>query len=311
MSHASRTAATLPPTVNIHVIGSCNYDCHFCYARFVTSQVALPLLEGEAVLNLLAQAGVEKITLAGGEPTLHRDLLGVLRQTRKLGMVSALVTNASRIDEEWCVVHLPELRWLVLSLDSAEPETCVRIGRHPKGGTLDHPAQVARVADFLHRWNMKRPREDRVRLKVNIVVTSLNAHEDPSEFLVRLQPERVKLLQCGIRPGENEDAEHLRCTDGAFAAYAQRLKPLQERGITVVTEFEEDQRGSYAMIDPRGCFFQSDDTGRLTTSKPILQVGLAQAWREVGGYDAQKFVARGGQYAPGSVATGTQDTANV
>ncbi|GIK51422.1 MAG: hypothetical protein BroJett014_03950 [Planctomycetota bacterium] len=311
MSHASRTAATLPPTVNIHVIGSCNYDCHFCYARFVTSQVALPLPEGEAVLSLLAQAGVKKITFAGGEPTLHRDLLGLLRHARKVGMVTALVTNASLIDEEWCRLHLPELRWVVLSLDSAEPETCVRIGRHPKRGVLDHPAQVARVAEFLHRWNEQRPSADRVRLKVNMVVTSLNAHEDPSEFLDQLQPERVKLLQCGIRPGENDDAEHLRCDDGDFAAYAKRLNPLQERGITVVTEFEEDQRGSYAMIDPRGCFFQSDDAGRLTTSKPILQAGLAEAWREVGGYDAEKFVARGGNYDPGSLARGVPGAVQV
>lgn len=311
MSHASKMAATLPPTVNIHVIGSCNFDCHFCYARFVTSQVGLPLQDGQEILRLLAQAGIKKITFAGGEPTLHRDLLGLLRRTRKLGMVSALVTNASLIDDEWCRDHLPELRWLVLSLDSADAQTCIRIGRHPKRGVLDHPAQVARVAELVHRWNRQRPCADHVRLKVNMVVTSLNAHEDPSEFLVRLQPERVKLLQCGIRPGENDDAEHLRCDDGAFAAYAQRLKPLQERGITVVSEFEEDQRGSYAMIDPRGCFFQSDDTGRLTTSQPILQTGLVEAWRQVGGYDAEKFIARGGQYDPGNVANGAQATAQI
>lgn len=311
MSHESRTAATLPPTVNIHVIGSCNYDCHFCYARFETSQVALPLHDGEAVLSLLARAGAKKITFAGGEPTLHRDLLGLLRQARKLGMVNALVTNASLIDEAWCFVHLPELRWMVLSLDSAEPETCVRIGRHPKRGVLNHPAQLACVAELLHSWNGRRPCADHVRLKVNMVVTSLNAHEDPSEFLIRLRPERVKLLQCGIRPGENDDAERLRCDSGDFAAYAQRLKPLEDQGITVVSEFEEDQRGSYAMIDPRGCFFQTDDTGRLTTSKPILQVGLAEAWREVGGYNAEKFVARGGNYDPGNVARGVSGAVQI
>jgi radical S-adenosyl methionine domain-containing protein 2 len=218
-------------------------------------------------------------------------------------MVSSLVTNASRIDHDWCKLFLPELGWLVLSLDSANPQTCVEIGRNPKNGYVNHPDRILHVATMVQDRNGTHP-EHQVRLKVNIVVTSKNAHEDPSGFLRCLRPERVKLLQCAVRPGENDDAAYLQCSNAAFKAYCQRVSMLQAEGIAVVTEYEEDQRGSYAMIDPKGCFFQSDVVGRLKTSQPILRVGLDVAWKEVGGYDAEKFRARGGDYDAGTPASG-------
>lgn len=303
MSHLHSVAVKLPPTVNIHCIGSCNYDCHFCYARFENSKVLLPLPDCQGILALLPNAGVRKLTFAGGEPTLHPDLRQMLAQARELGLVSALVTNGSKIDEKWCAEFLPEIRWLVLSLDSADPETCQRIGRHPKQGTIDHPAHIAWVAGMVNEWNSANSKSE-VLLKINIVVTALNAAEDPSDFLLRLRPRRVKLLQCAVRPGENDDAVSLRCTDEQFAAYSARLDGLRAAGIVVVTEFEEEQRNSYAMIDPRGRFFQSDASGRLTTGRPILTVGVSQAWQDVGGYDARKFVARGGLYDTGLPALG-------
>lgn len=303
MSHLRSAGAKLPPTVNIHCIGSCNYDCHFCYARFESSKVLLPLADCHGILELLPDAGVRKVTFAGGEPTLHPELRKMLAKAREVGLVSALVTNGSMIDENWCAEFLPELRWLVLSLDSADPETCQRIGRHPKQGTINHPGQIARVAHLVHDWNAAYSKSE-VLLKINMVVTALNAAEDPSDFLLSLRPRRVKLLQCAVRPGENDDAASLRCTDEQFAAYSKRLDGLRAAGIVVVTEFEEEQRNSYAMIDPRGRFFQSDVTGQLNTGRPILSVGLSEAWQDVGGHDARKFAARGGEYDPGSPALG-------
>lgn len=37
--------ANLPPTVNMHILGQCNYGCLFCYARFEKQQVMLPVDE--------------------------------------------------------------------------------------------------------------------------------------------------------------------------------------------------------------------------------------------------------------------------
>jgi radical S-adenosyl methionine domain-containing protein 2 len=302
-----RDAAKLPPTVNMHVIGACNYACKFCYAPFVDRQNAIPLDDGKHIIDLLAYQWVTRITFAGGEPTLHRNLLDLLTHARRSGIVTAVVTNGSMIDEASCRRFLPELRWLVLSLDSADPKTCDSIGRQKKFGKINHPRQIANAVRLVRQWNLANPDKLPVRIKINIVVTSLNAEEDPTPLLLALYPDRIKLLVCGIRPGENDDAEYLRCPPEQFAAYCKRVAVLDQYGITVVAEDEEDQLGSYAMIDPAGCFYQSDDDGRIAVSNPILEVGLMEAWRQVGGIDFNKFVARGGQYDPGEVASGREE----
>ena len=69
--------------------------------------------------------------------------------------------------------------------------------------------------------------------------------------LKTVRPERVKLLQCCIVPGENDDAEHLRCPDGAFEAYRARAARLRASGVTVVAERSGELLDSYAMVDPR------------------------------------------------------------
>jgi radical S-adenosyl methionine domain-containing protein 2 len=48
------------------------------------------------------------------------------------------------------------------------------------------------------------------------------------------------------------------------------------------------------MIDPLGRFF-SNAGGRLRYSQPILEVGVADAFRQVS-FDVDRFEARGGLY---------------
>ncbi len=62
----------------------------------------------------------------------------------------------------------------------------------------------------------------------------------------------------------------------------------------LVPETNDDLIGSYVMVDPAGRFFDNQ-TGEHRYSKPILDVGVAQALSEVS-YDQAKFLRRGGAY---------------
>ena len=53
-------------------------------------------------------------------------------------------------------------------------------------------------------------------------------------------------------------------------------------------------RGSYAMVDPHGRFFDSAGGGHRY-SAPILEVGLVAAFSQVS-FDPVKFLHRGGDY---------------
>ncbi len=205
--------------------------------------------------------------------------------------------------------HAPWLRWLVLSCDSHERSTNDALGRRLKKlDTVGQTARVEQAVRYLHEWNEHRPPEDQVRLKVNIVVTSLNAREDPSQWLAALKPERVKLLQCCIVPGENDDAENLRCDADAFEHYAARVRSLESCGTRVIAETSDDLLDSYAMVDPLGRFRQARAEGYVE-SQPIPEVGVDAAWGQVGGCDLGRFRSRGGEYDAGEPCRGVRHQA--
>jgi len=64
--------------------------------------------------------------------------------------------------------------------------------------------------------------------------------------------------------------------------------------IDLVPEQNELMRGSYVMIDPAGRFFDNA-SGMHHYSKPILEVGVKEAYNEVT-ISNEKFRQRGGLY---------------
>lgn len=300
----AKSIPALPPTVNLHILGHCNYRCGFCYAPFTADRVRLPLEAAQLIIGELARRGVQRVTFAGGEPTLHPDLVPMLQCAAAHGLVTSVVSNGSLLDRHQLRRILPWLRWLVLSCDSHRADTCEALGRGPArfGGT-PQPDLVRRICDDVHAWNAARAEADKVRLKLNLVVTALNAGEDPSEWIRSCAPDRVKLLQCLLMPGENDGAVHLVCTPNAFRRYAERVGRLDSPALRVVAESVDDIVDSYAMIDPRGRFRQGTLQGYLR-SDPILEVGVDAAWQQVGGCDLERFEARGGRYDHGVPSRG-------
>ena len=61
-----------------------------------------------------------------------------------------------------------------------------------------------------------------------------------------------------------------------------------------VAEDNEAMTESYAMIDPLGRFY-GNHGGRYVFSRPILEVGVAEALAEVK-FEVQRLAARGGLY---------------
>ncbi|MFH1609873.1 MAG: anaerobic ribonucleoside-triphosphate reductase activating protein [Candidatus Bipolaricaulota bacterium] len=80
----------------------CNLRCPFCYnAELVLPELArLPRLSEEKVLGRLRERTgfLDGLVVTGGEPTLHPDLPGFLREVKALGFRVKLDTNGTRPD---------------------------------------------------------------------------------------------------------------------------------------------------------------------------------------------------------------------
>jgi radical S-adenosyl methionine domain-containing protein 2 len=163
----------------------------------------------------------------------------------------------------------------------------VELGRAVRGRHGIAPARYRELANLV--------RDASMRLKINTVVTALNAGEDMSEMILALRPERWKVLQVLPVEGQNSGkVEPLLCSDADFSGFVRRHRHLEDRGIAVVPEDNDDMRGSYAMVDPAGRFFDNVQGGyRYTT--PILQAGVDAAWADVS-FSMGRFRNRGGDY---------------
>lgn len=275
-----------PESVNWHVTAVCNYSCRFCFLTLdgfrASSEpgVALhqPLGDASKLLRLLKEAGTLKLTFAGGEPTLCRELPGLIAESSGLGLVTMLVSNGTGVTAsflEACSTHLSAVK---LSVESSSDATEARLGR----GTGNHLSTVRRAAKLC--------REFHVPVMVNTVVTAENWDEDLHALIGELQPTRWKVFQVLRVEGENHSGwPSLAVDDLRFSAFCSTHADLRP-----IVEDNRLMTGSYVMVDPLGRFFQHNGTGYVY-SRPILEVGVAIALGEVG-WDRETFLARGGQY---------------
>lgn len=282
-------------TVNYHLIQHCNMRCNFCYARFTdvlrdtgVAPVGLDEAKARATVAELCGLGFAKINFAGGETLLRKDLPALLRIAKAGGLRTSVVTNGKFITARWVDEVSGLLDQVGISVDSAVAETRLRMGRAHMG------KDALSNQDYIDRAELIRAAG--ISLKVNTVVTAQNHAEQMGSFIADLRPARWKVFQAMQVDGQNDlEASKILCTDAMYAWFrARHLGATQGFGTTIF-EGNDDMRGSYAMVDPYGRFYDST-AGKHTYSAPIWQVGAAKAYAQVT-VDAAKFIRRGGEYA--------------
>ena len=280
------------PSVNFHLWEPCNMRCKFCFATFQdVKQTLLPKghLSKEQAIEVvlhLADIGFEKITFAGGEPTLCPWLSELIVTAKDAGMTTMIVTNGSKLSDEFLTANKEKLDWIAVSIDSLNPETNISTGRAISGKTplkLDYyTLLVDRIKQFGYG------------LKINTVVTSKNFNENMTEFIRYARPKRWKLFEVLPIAGQNDAfIDQFKITTEQFQVFLNNHRDLE--GITsIIPESNTQMRGSYAMVDPAGRFYDNT-TGKHNYSRPILEIGSRLAIQQVN-YDFSKFVNRGGIY---------------
>lgn len=273
----------VPTAVNFHLYKPCDAACTFCFATFESIRGQLTFDDARCLLSELRGHGAEKVTFAGGEPTLHPRLGELVKHAAGEGLVTGVVTNGSRL-AQLLEQHAPSLHWAALSVDSADENVQALLGRG-RGG---HVARARSLASAC--------REAGVRVKLNTVVTALTWEEDMSELVRAISPERWKVFQVLRVEGQNDGrVEPLLITDAQFQAFITRHRDVGVPGMQLVAEDNDAMTDSYVMVDPLGRFF-GNTGGVQTYSEPILEVGIRAALAQVG-YRTEKFLARGGRYA--------------
>ena len=266
--------------------------CKFCFATFqdvkqsILPKGHLPKEQAIEVVLQLADIGFEKITFAGGEPTLCSWLPDLIATAKDAGLTTMIVSNGSKLSDEFLAANKSKLDWIAVSIDSLNADTNIATGRAISGKT---PLQL----DYYYSL-VDRIKQHGYGLKINTVISSKNCNENMSEFIRYAKPKRWKLFQVLPMAGQNDlNIHHFKISDEQFQTFIDTHSDLQD--ITaIVPESNTQMKGSYAMVDPAGRFYDNA-TGTHNYSRPILEIGSRLAIQQVN-YDFSKFVSRGGIY---------------
>lgn len=290
LSSPAQDEVTTPSSVNYHFTRQCNYRCGFCFHTAKTSFV-LPTEEAKRGLQLLKEAGMEKINFSGGEPFLHQkgvflgELVQYCKQELQLPSVS-IVSNGSMIKEAWFQKYGEFLDILAISCDSFDEETNQVIGRAQ--GRKSHIENLYKIQNWCRKY--------RVAFKINSVINTFNVHEDMTENITDLNPVRWKVFQCLLIEGENSgenslrEAEKFVITDQEFQHFLDRHQSVK----CLVPESNQKMKDSYLILDEYMRFLDCR-AGRKDPSKSILDVGVEEAIK-FSGFDEKMFLKRGGKY---------------
>jgi radical S-adenosyl methionine domain-containing protein 2 len=146
-------------------IRKCNYECEFCFHTTKNVNI-LPLDEAKRGLRLLADAGMRKLNISGGEPFLKPDFVGeIFRYCKEdLHLEScSVVNNGSKVTEKWLDTYGRYLDVMAISCDSFDFETCILLGRAEKSRKRTHISRVFEVV----AWCKARG----IKVKINSVIT--------------------------------------------------------------------------------------------------------------------------------------------
>lgn len=279
--------------VNYHLWEPCNMRCKFCFATFKdVKQAILPkghLPEEDAirVVEELARLGFKKITFAGGEPTLCNWLSRLIQTAKSYGLTTMIVTNGTGLSDDFLTKNRAYLDWIALSVDSVNKVTNEDSGRAIVGKKALSLDDYKNIVDKIKAYGYG--------LKINTVVHAKNHEEDLTEFLQYANPIRWKVFQVLPIVGQNDGkVDEFILTKKQFDNFNSRHEHLQHEGIKIVIENNDAMKGSYAMVDPAGRFYDNAK-GKHNYSKPILSVGAEIAIQQVD-YSTEKFKNRGGEY---------------
>jgi cyclic pyranopterin phosphate synthase len=174
--------------LRISLTDKCNMRCVYCMAEdmvFTPSDELMTTLEILRLVNIFARLGIDKIRLTGGEPSIHPDLIEIVRGIRATGIRRiSMTTNGLRLAELAKPLKAAGLERVNVSVDTLDPE---RFHRVTRWGKLD------KVLDGIHAAEAY----GLTPLKINAVVAR-GFNEDDVVDLARLtltHPWQVRFIE--------------------------------------------------------------------------------------------------------------------
>jgi GTP 3',8-cyclase len=174
--------------LRISLTDKCNMRCVYCMSEDMVFQPTEDLMTTAEILrlvNLFARLGIDKIRLTGGEPSIHPDLIPIVRGIRAAGITRiSMTTNGLRLADLSQPLKEAGLERVNVSVDTLDPE---RFHRVTRWGHLDKVLDGITAAEAAGL----------TPLKINAVVARGFNEEDVVELarLTLTHPWQVRFIE--------------------------------------------------------------------------------------------------------------------
>lgn len=173
-----------PALGTLMVTYRCNFHCTMCdmptkaSAYQKNGQSEYTTEQFKEILREFAEIGTPGIGFTGGEPLLRSDIFELMAETRRLGMIAHLNTNAWLLGgkEAEQLIHIG-VDSINISLDGATAETHDRIRKAP--GSFGRATGAVRLLVAL-----KKKYNSHIRIKTVAVLDETNIDEVPDMLLL-------------------------------------------------------------------------------------------------------------------------------
>lgn len=178
------------PYLRLSVIQACNFSCGYCLPHGYRPEPAAPSPLGvdeiSRLLRAFAGVGMRKVRITGGEPSLRKDLCGIIAAAGGIPGIRevAMTTNGCMLRKEWLKWLDAGLTALNVSVDSLERTAFQRITGH------DRLPDILRGIDDLLS-------DGRAGVKLNaVLLRGLNDDQMPGWLdYIRQRPVSIRFIE--------------------------------------------------------------------------------------------------------------------
>lgn len=167
--------------LRISLVDKCNLRCQYCMPEDVTFLPSDQLMSRAEILEIatkfVADFGITKIRLTGGEPLVRKDAADIIRDLAQLPVKLSITTNGILLDQYLDVLKEAQIQSLNISLDSFDPEKFHQITRRNVFDKVLSNIDLALQNDF--------------RVKLNMVVMKGINDNELVEFVRRTENPRI------------------------------------------------------------------------------------------------------------------------
>lgn len=236
--------------INLHVTQRCNYRCRYCFAHFSDSE-DLPLELWKRIIDNIKQSGeIDAINFAGGEPVLYKGFHELMEYAYQQGFRLSIITNGSLMMNPALMPRqdFAMLDTLGISVDSVDSKTLVALGACNASHEVLSYEQLSALIRTAREWNPS------IRIKLNTVITNINAGEDMTKIGESLGIDRWKMLRMKLFVNDSFNNSELLVDDTAFAGFVARHGNVSRDVVP-----ENDLTRSYIMVDNQGRLLDDEE----------------------------------------------------